>query len=921
MIRFQSYSPEKNAVGVSRTSPIYFEIRNDGTVADKTTLNVTVDGNNVIVNGVFQAGYAGIIDDHTRGYNVYITQNLPFAQGSDIVVTININTEFNDVYSFTIITSDVTAPVTIANPRGSTYASAQDVQLLTNEPATTYYTINGSLPSTSSLVYSAPIPITENTILRFFSEDSDSNTEYIHTEMYVIDIQAVDTNAPITTPNIAGGTYHVLSSIILTADEPSTIYWTINGQTPTVNSYDGKDTSPVTIQLQQGTTVLKFFAVDDHGNEETVKSETYIIDPRENNIVPKNVFVSHPYIKNTVDICWDDMTPIESDIVGYNVYRSQVDGQQLMDLVSHDTLTSEDVYTKEPGTFVKINNQLITVPFYRDQQLDRIVTQEDVSEQFKFKTLADAATDFSGQIVNADYWEAIDPDRLFNQSDGIHFTDVYGGSKEAYFQSKFRMRNDFEIETAYEQIVWPVTDNIRQEEMAFIIAVNQYTCIELSRIRREAYDYYVSRLIVNSQEISKVETQTMDSKGQIKIVRYDSNVSTYYYDGISWVLLESYLSFSRDDLQVRFYAVSADKPIDVLFSYFHINSGNAYLPLLKNVDGQYCIQTQHKPIIGTDDKEYTDSINEVEVIIDGQVALIDRVDGLKGTIILKTEREFDYVLDKWIEPVIPTPESIATVTYKYRLAELKLNLRRFPHYKVTAVLSNGSETRLSWCTSVTLQSEKLDYMYREAIRRNAWLLDQAGERVLLFIKKTTGERCQCYRLNQRTHKQPKVGSCLECWGTGFIGGYVGPFEIKISPFQAEQKITMTDRGMHLDNVEDTWTTITPVITQRDFIVRRNGQIYAIGPAARPEVKGEPTQQHFSVEHVDSTDIRYKFVQSLNLYGYQDRVGLRKGTDHYTENPIITDGEVTEHDRQRTDKGPTVTNVKRGRTITFENTLY
>lgn len=920
MIRFQSYSPEQNAIGVSRTSPIYFEIRNDGTVADKNTLNVQIDSVYAVINGVFQPGFSGIVNDHVRGYDVYVTQTVPFAQGAKINVVTVINAVFGDAYSFTIITSDVSAPVTLANPRGGTFASGQDISLLTSEPATTYYTTDGSLPDTASSVYSAPIPISENTTLRFFSVDADNNVEYIHTEMYVFDFQAVDPITPTTTPSVVGGTYHVLSSILLTSDEPTTIYWSTDGQDPTVDS-ENKDTSPVTIQLSQGTTILKFFAVDDHGNTESVKSETYIIDPRENNVVPKNTFVSCPYIKNTVDICWDDMIPIEPDIVGYNVYRSQVDGQQLRDVISHDAITTEAVYTKEPGTFAKINHSLITVPFFRDQQLDRVVVQEDVSEQFKFKTLADATTEFEGQVVNAQYWAAIDPDRLINQSNGIHFTDVYGGGKEAWFQSKFRMKGDFDIETEYDQITWPVTDAIRQEEMTFIVAINEYTYVELARIRREAYDYYVSRLIVNSQEVNRTEIQTMDSTGKMKIVRYGSDITTYYYDGVSWVLIESNLSVSTEDLQVRFYAVSADQPLDVLFKYFHVNTGSAFLPLIRDVLGQYCIQTQHKPIVGSNNNEYTDEITDVNVVIDGQPALIKSLDGLKGVITLNTEREFDYVLEKWVEPVIPTPESIVTVTYKYRLDNLKLNLRRFPHYKVTAVLSNGSETRLSWCTSVTLQSEKLDYMYREAIRRNAWLLDQAGERVLLFIRKTTGERCKCYRQNQRTHKQPKVGSCLECWGTGFVGGYVGPFEIKISPFQSEQKIAMTDRGMHLENVEDTWTTITPVITQRDFIVRRNGQVYAIGPAARPEVKGEPTQQHFSVEHIDSTDVRYKFVHSLNLFGYQERVGLRKAKAHYTEDPIITDGEVTENDRQRTDKGPTSTNIQKGRTITFENTLY
>jgi hypothetical protein len=238
---------------------------------------------------------------------------------------------------------------------------------------------------------------------------------------------------------------------------------------------------------------------------------------------------------------------------------------------------------------------------------------------------------------------------------------------------------------------------------------------------------------------------------------------------------------------------------------------------------------------------------------------------------------------------------------------------------VTALLSDGSETRLSWCPSVTLEADKLDYMYREAIRRNSWLLDQAGERVLLYIKKTTGTRCQCYLQNMTTHKQAKI-PCVDCWGTGYIGGYDGPYEMRISPFQSEQKLVMTERGMKFENVEETWTTITPVLSQRDFIVRRRGQIYAVGPTRTPDVRGVATQQHFSVEHVDSTDIRYKFVQSRKLFSYETKVGLRLPFAHYTEDAIMADGEVTENDRLRTNKSKETDNPK-GRTVAFENTLY
>jgi hypothetical protein len=50
----------------------------------------------------------------------------------------------------------------------------------------TYYTTDGTDPTTSSSQYSAPISISTTTILKFFSTDLDSNTESVRTETYTI---------------------------------------------------------------------------------------------------------------------------------------------------------------------------------------------------------------------------------------------------------------------------------------------------------------------------------------------------------------------------------------------------------------------------------------------------------------------------------------------------------------------------------------------------------------------------------------------------------------------------------------------------------------------------------------------------------------------------------------------------------------
>ncbi len=90
------------------------------------------------------------------------------------------------VYTIQTGGGDTTPPVTTASPAGGTYSGPISVTLAVNESATTRYTTNGSAPTASSPVYSAPIAITANTTLRYFSVDTAGNTEAAKQQVYVI---------------------------------------------------------------------------------------------------------------------------------------------------------------------------------------------------------------------------------------------------------------------------------------------------------------------------------------------------------------------------------------------------------------------------------------------------------------------------------------------------------------------------------------------------------------------------------------------------------------------------------------------------------------------------------------------------------------------------------------------------------------
>ena len=82
------------------------------------------------------------------------------------------------------ITLDTIAPVTTAGPIPGTYASAPvPITLTTNEPASIYFTLDGSQPSTASTLYSGPIviPASITTTINYFAVDTAGNAEAVKT--------------------------------------------------------------------------------------------------------------------------------------------------------------------------------------------------------------------------------------------------------------------------------------------------------------------------------------------------------------------------------------------------------------------------------------------------------------------------------------------------------------------------------------------------------------------------------------------------------------------------------------------------------------------------------------------------------------------------------------------------------------------
>ena len=285
-------------------------------------------------------------------------------------------------------------------------------------------------------------------------------------------------------------------------------------------------------------------------------------------------------------------------------------------------------------------------------------------------------------------------------------------------------------------------------------------------------------------------------------------------------------------------------------------------------DRRFKFRTQYYPIVKASGQAISaNAPSDVSVKIDGQTVPVEDVFGPRGEITLINQRVWDISRETWIEPLLPTETSEVLVTYRYNRNVVKTDLDKNSKvfYRVVTVAVDSStpsglvETPLGYSQPVSLmQVETFDYIWLEAIRRNLWILQQGGERVKLFLRKHSGVTCWC-RGDKRLmeYQQQPDSRCTTCYGTGFVGGYDGPIDIIIGPDEADRRISQTPEGRRMEHQYEVWVGPSPVVGQRDFIVKQTGERYSIGPVRRPAVRGLPLQQHFTIAYLDEQDLKYQ----------------------------------------------------------------
>jgi Beta-propeller repeat. len=168
-------------------------------------------------NGLYLAGYTSAVD-------------FPITSGAlqDTNKTGSNNTGFISKFAFS---GQSAVAIPSFSPIEGTYSSTQSVAISDSTPnSIIYYTTDGTTPTTSSTQYSGTIAVSQNTTIKAIATATGYTQSTVASATYKI-MAAAPTFSP------AGGPYTSSQNVTLSDTTPgATIYYTIDGTTPTASS-------------------------------------------------------------------------------------------------------------------------------------------------------------------------------------------------------------------------------------------------------------------------------------------------------------------------------------------------------------------------------------------------------------------------------------------------------------------------------------------------------------------------------------------------------------------------------------------------------------------------------------------------------------------------------------------------------------
>jgi hypothetical protein len=171
--------------------------------------------------------------------------------------------------------------------------------------------------------------------------------------------------------------------------------------------------------------------------------------------------------------------------------------------------------------------------------------------------------------------------------------------------------------------------------------------------------------------------------------------------------------------------------------------------------------------------------------------------------------------------------------------------------------------------------DSLEWYFLSIREKDKWILNMSGERMLLYKRRYSGQRCPLFDTVRHTSAQheDKV-----CYGTGWIAenasltgdniggpyyGFYQAIEIPISLLSSgPEDLALTDYGQQRIFKPHSWTLWEPLLTPGDMLVRRNNERFLVTEVFLRRWKHYVLHQDFDMIEVERGSILYDLPSGL-----------------------------------------------------------
>lgn len=164
-----------------------------------------------------------------------------------------------------------------------------------------------------------------------------------------------------------------------------------------------------------------------------------------------------------------------------------------------------------------------------------------------------------------------------------------------------------------------------------------------------------------------------------------------------------------------------------------------------------------------------------------------------------------------------------------------------------------------------------DVLFREFVGRRCWL----------FPVRTFGAYCVCYdRVTSRRTKS----NCLNCFDTGFLGGFLAPIECFVQFDPSGIKSVPTSNRERQDSTTSARLISFPQVKPKDILVEAENTRWRVDSMTPTQRLRSVVHQELTLKEVDKGDVEYKLP--INI---ADLKNLNIAAERNFTNPQHADG--------------------------------